>query len=408
MGVFTNVPKRQAGGTVLKFPAKRVKRQRRRPRLKAVGLVALAVAVAIGGSAAAALWTRGGEPGASYVTVPAARGAVTRTITTAAAVTPARTVDIGARVSGAIAALICDEGSTVKAGQVCAKIDPRPYQAALDQYDGALMRDQAILDGDRAALTRLEAQAARNPVVRRRIEPQRIVVRRDEGAVKLDQALRDGARLNLEYTDVVAPADGIVVARAASVGQVVAAGAPAPALFVIATALQVEVPLNDSDAGTIKAGDPATVTVDALPQHPFKGAVRAVRPAPQGAPGGVYVAVIDIGAGDAALKPGMAAAAQIVAGTKADVLRVPDAALRYRPAPFAAARAAAAPNEPKSAAQIFVLRDGKRVAVNVAVGRDDGRFSEIADGDLKAGDEVITADNRPQQTDGAEWLTPRL
>jgi multidrug efflux pump subunit AcrA (membrane-fusion protein) len=120
---------------------------------------------------------------------------------------------------GTVQALACDYDSDVKARQVCAKIDPRPYQATLDQYSGQLLRDQAILDKDRADLARLRRHAAGHPFKRQQVAHQSLFVSRDEGTVKLDQALVDSAKLNLGYTDVVAPADGTVVSRNVSEGQ---------------------------------------------------------------------------------------------------------------------------------------------------------------------------------------------
>ncbi len=104
-----------------------------------------------------------------YTTVPAARGAIARVVAATGTVNPAQTIVVGTSISGTVQNLACDYNNEVKAGQVCAKIDPRPYQAVLDQYSGQLLRDQAILEKDRADLARLRRHAAGNPFARQQV-----------------------------------------------------------------------------------------------------------------------------------------------------------------------------------------------------------------------------------------------
>ncbi len=195
------------------------------------------------------------------------RGAIARTVTATGTVNPVLTIIVGTYVSGVIQNLYCDYNTQVKAGQVCAKIDPRPYQATLDQYSGQLLRDQAILDKDRTDLARYQKLAAQNSIARQQAEDQTYIVKQDEGTVKLDQALVEGAKLNLDYTNIVSPVDGTVVSRNVTSGQTVAASFQTPTLFLIATDLkkmEVDTNVSESDIGGIKEGDEATFTVDAL------------------------------------------------------------------------------------------------------------------------------------------------
>jgi HlyD family secretion protein len=222
-----------------------------------------------------------------------------------------------------------------------------------------------------------------------------LIVSRDDGTVKLDQALVDEAKLNLGYTDIVVPADGAVVARNVSLGQSVVANSPA--LFVVAADPEhVEVDTNGSqgDIGAIKRGNTATMTVDALSNQVFQGIVSQVRRSPLSAPNAVtYEAVVRIDNSDLALKPGMTASMQIVVEQTNDVVRVPDQALRFG-ASSAKTQVAGAPAKGRS--QVWVLRGGAPVAVNVTAGLDDGNFTEIAQGELNSGDQVIVGENRPQ------------
>ena len=135
-----------------------------------------------------------GNSAVQEVTAPVSRGAITRAVTATGTVNPELTVIVGTYVSGVIQSLSCDYNTEVKAGQSCAKIDPRPYQATLDQYTGQLHRDQAILDKDRANLARYQQLAAENSIARQQAEDQAFVVRQDEATVQLDQGLANAPR----------------------------------------------------------------------------------------------------------------------------------------------------------------------------------------------------------------------
>lgn len=355
-------------------------------------LAGLAAGLVIAG-AVAAWWRLSQPPAVRYVTAPVSRGPVTQSITTTGTVNPELTIIVGSYVSGVIQSLSCDYNTMVKAGQVCAKIDPRPFQATLNQYSAQLLRDRAILGKDRIDLVRYQRLAAQKSIARQQAEDQAFTVQQDEATVELDEALVAGAKLNLEYTDIASPVDGTVVSRNVTQGQTVAASFQTPTLFLIATDLakmQVDTNTSESDIGQVKTGQTASFTVDAYPQRVFTGTVTQVRQSPQTVQNVVtYDAVISVSNLDLALMPGMTASTQIIIARRADALRVPDQALRYTPGGLAAARAPAT-----GAAQIWVLRDGMPVAVPVVTGLDDGTYAELVSGDLHPGDPVITAESR--------------
>jgi HlyD family secretion protein len=372
----------QPASSLLAAPAPKRRWLRVHRRWFAIGLPLLIGSVA--------WWSMRGTGPTHYVTVPAASGAVTRTVTATGTVNPELTIIVGSYVSGVIQQLMCDYNTQVKIGQVCAKIDPRPYQATLDQYSGQLARDQAILDKDKADLTRYQTLAAQNSIARQQAEDQLYVVNQDEGTVELDEGLVEGAKLDLVYTDIISPVDGTVVSRNVTQGQTVASSFQTPTLFLIATDLQkmqVDTNTSESDIGEVKEGDKSTFTVDAYPQRVFQGAVTQVRQSPQTVQNVVtYDAVVGVDNHDLALMPGMTASTQIIVDQRLNVLRVPDQALRYAPG----GSGAGAPEN--GAARVFVLRGGSPVVVPVSVGLDDGNFSEIIKGDLHPGDQVIVAD----------------
>ncbi|MGO9359861.1 MAG: efflux RND transporter periplasmic adaptor subunit [Xanthobacteraceae bacterium] len=331
-----------------------------------------------------------------YTTVTVGRGSITRSVIATGTVNPVLTIIVGTYVSGIIQDLFCDYNTQVRPGQVCARIDPRPYQATLDQYSAQLLRDQAIRDKDKADLTRYQTLAAQNAINRQQAEDQVFVVAQDEATVKLDQALVDGARLNLLYTDIVSPVNGVVVSRSVTAGQTVAASFQTPTLFLIATDLkqmQVDTNSSEGDMEGIKVGEQATFTVDAYPKQVFKGTVNQIRQSPQTVQNVVtYDVVLGVDNSSLELLPGMTAATQIVADQRADVLRVPNQALRYLPVGVAATPSGTPGRQPR----VWVLRDGKPAEVHVTVGLADDNFTEIVSGDLKAGDQAITAETHPK------------
>jgi len=356
----------------------------------AATLIAILAVVGIG----IIVWRISAKGSVEYTTAPATRGKISRTATATGTVNPVLTIIVGTYVSGVIQNIYCDYNTRVRAGQVCAKIDPRPYQATLDQYSGQLLRDQAILSKDRTDLTRYQQLSTENSIARQQADDQSYVVSQDEATVKLDQGLVQSAQLNLDYTNIVSPVDGTVVSRNVTGGQTVAASFQTPTLFLIASDLkQMEVDTNTSegDMGGVKEGNPATFTVDAYPQRIFSGTVTQVRQSPQTVQNVVtYDVVIGVDNSDLALMPGMTASTQIIIEQKNNVLRVPDQSLRYTPS--GSSRIAAAGQSTTGKQRIWVLRNGEPLTVPVVTGLDDGNYTEIVQGDLNEGDQVITAD----------------
>lgn len=395
MTVSSDVPHFEAKGEVLQFPASSTGARKVKSGVRRYWPIGAALGLLIVAGTGVLLWFLGGKSSVQYTTAQVTRGTVARTSAATGTVNPVLTIIVGTYVSGVIQNIYCDYNTHVQAGQVCAKIDPRPYQATLDQYSGQLARDQAIADKDRANLARYRQLASQNSIARQQAEDQVYVVNQDEGTVKLDQALVESAKLNLNYTNIVSPVDGTVVSRNVTGGQTVAASFQTPTLFLIATDLkQMEVDTNTSegDIGGIKVGDKATFTVDAYPQRTFTGTITQVRQSPNTVQNVVtYDVVIGVNNSDLALVPGMTASTNIIINERDNVLRVPDQALRFSPGGLSAPKGTSSQAGGEQQ-RVFVLRDGTPVAVPVATGLDDGNFTEIVRGDLHARDQVITAE----------------
>lgn len=388
------------GASPVQQPALSAARRRVSLWLWVLGIVAVAVALGI------AAWFHYATPAQiQYTTAPVSRGPVTRVVTATGTVNPVLTIIVGTYVSGVIQDVRCDYNTEVKKGQICAKIDPRPYQTAVDQAEANLAQAQAQLQKDSANLEyarlvyeRNERLVKTDAVSRDAVDNARSAMNQaqaqigvDQATIKQRQAALESAQVNLGYTDIVSPVDGTVVSRNVTIGQTVAASFQTPTLFLIATDLtkmQVDTNVSESDIGDIKDGEKAQFTVDAFPKHTFEGAVTQVRQSPQTVQNVVtYDVVVGIDNADLALKPGMTAAVRVIVDERRDVLRVPSQALRYVPA--VAAQMSGTPQP-----RVFVLRDGQPVAVPVQPGLDDDSFTEIVSGGLEPGDTVILSERQ--------------
>lgn len=376
------------------------------------GLASL-LAVAIAGTT---WWALAARNPVHYVTAQVTRGAVSRAVTATGTVNPELTIIVGAAVSGVIQELSCDYNTQVKKGQVCAKIDPRPYQTVVDQNKANLAVAKAQLEKDKAnlaytktALDRYAGLLQTHAVSQEAFDNAKNAYDQavaqidfDEATIQQHQATLEAAQVNLDYASIVSPVDGTVVSRNVTIGQTVASSFQTPTLFLIATDLarmEVDTNVSESDIGGIKQGNKATFTVDAYPKRTFEGTVSQVRQSPQTVQNVVtYDIVVSVDNADLTLRPGMTAASRIVIDQRADVIRVPNQALRYTPKGLAG-------TAPPGHAQVFVLRDGRPVAVPVVTGLDDDSFTEIASGELKPDDLVITAE--VMATSG-KTVAPRL
>ncbi len=366
----------------------------------AVGVLAAAILLATAGT----WWLMHQAAPVRYVTAPVTRGIVARSVAATGTVNPVLTIIIGSYVSGVISDMYCDYNTRVRKGQLCARIDPRPYQAALDQAKGQLARDSAQLAGARIDLARYAALEKQDSIAVQTYDDEAALVHQLEGAVQLDRAAVETAQVNLDYTRIVSPVDGTVVARNITIGQTVAASFQTPTLFLIATDLtkmQVDTNVSESDIGAIKEGNEAQFTVEAFTDRSFHGKVAQVRQAPQTVQNVVtYDVVVDADNSAFLLKPGMTATVAIVTARRSGVLRVPDQALRFVPAaartvkPPGAAAGAGASGGAGAAhqARVWVLRGDKPTALTVRTGLDDDSYTEIVAGALGTDDQVITGE----------------
>lgn len=356
---------------------------------------------------ASAIWWLGTSSPVEYITAPATRGDVVTSITASGTVNPVTTVQVGTYVSGPIVSLSCDYNTKVKKGQLCAKIDPKPYQVIVDQDTADLAVAKAQLIKDRANLAytevtqqRDDALLARNAVshdaddaARNANAQAHALVTLDAATIAQKVAVLKAAQINLDYTNIVSPVDGTVVSRNVTAGQTVAASFQTPTLFLIATDLtkmEVDTNVSESDVAGAVVGADASFTVDAFPKRIFDGRVAQVRQAPISVQNVItYDVVITVANPGFLLMPGMTATAKIATAEARNVVRVPSQALRFRPA--GADKLAPANTAKPRQRTVWVLRLGKLLAVPVSVGLNDDTFAEIKSGDIRVGDQVVTS-----------------
>jgi HlyD family secretion protein len=362
--------------------------------------------VAAFGVAAAFLWVKHAPVPAKYVTAGAERGSLIRAVTATGTVNPVVTVQVGTYVSGPIVKLYCDFNTEVKKGQVCAKIDPRPYQVTVEQARANLANARAQLKKDEASLKYDRLEYARNQsLLKENVVSQDTVdsaqstadqgaaqVELDRANIQQQQAALHAAEVNLGFTDIISPVDGTVVLRNVDVGQTVAASFQTPTLFLIAqdlTRMQVDASVSESDVGPVRPGQPAEFTVDAFPHHPFPGEVTQVRQAPITVQNVVtYDVVLSVSNSELLLKPGMTANARIITAEHEDVLKVPLQALRFSP------NGAGKDDNPAHrhgdhTASLWILEGKTPRQIQVVRGVDDGTSVEILGGSLKPSDQVV-------------------
>ena len=382
-----------------------------------------------------------------FETTKLERGRIAARVTASGTLSALVTVQVGSQVSGTVAALYADFNSTVKKGELVAKIDPRLFEAAVQQSRANLVAAQGNLLKARAQAVDAARIAQRNAALFERkliaqadadtaqatADAAKAAVDAAAGTVEQAKAQLHQAELSLAYTDIRSPKDGTVISRNVDVGQTVAASLQAPTLFLIAEDLrkmQVDTSVAEADIGKLQPGMRAMFTVDAYPNERFRGTIRQVRNSPQTVQNVVtYDAVIDVDNADLKLKPGMTANCTFTYADRENALRLPSAALRFRPPAEVLAAAGAAPAAtpgPGGAAgpgtrhaggtgapgrgfgnggprgpmsgprpepslkTVWVLADGKPRAVTIKTGVSDGSMVEVVEGALKEGDLVIT------------------
>ena len=377
-------------------------------------LLLLAGTATLAAAGGYAYWARGPRRAAAYVTEAVDRGPLAVTVTATGTVNPVATVQVGTYVSGPIQALDVDFNSPVRKGQRVAKIDPSPFLVKVRRAEADVATGRARVEKARADLELKRLVLERNTTLRGQklvsqqdidtarsdYDQARAQVTLEEASVTQAEAALQEARINLGYTDIVSPVDGVVVSRNVDVGQTVAASFQTPTLFLIAedlTHMQVNTAVSEADIGEVGVDQPTAFTVDAYPGRSFHGTVTQVRNAPKVLQNVVtYDVVVGVANPDLTLKPGMTASVVITTAERRDVLRVPQRALRFRPQQQTdGAEDGRRPRPTEASGErptVWVVpADGMLRRVVVRLGLRNDQYAEVVEGDVAPGDRLAVA-----------------
>ncbi len=325
-----------------------------------------------------------------YVTAEVTQGDVERSVNVTGSINPRTTVQVGSYVSGTVKTLSCDFNTQVKAGQVCATIDPSTFQVAVDQAAAQLNSSKAQLHKDEAALVyartvfERDTKLLKDGVVAQEVaDNDRNVYKQAQSQIDLDKATivaaeanLKSAQVNLGYTKIISPVTGTVLTRNVDVGQTVASSLQTPTLFLIGkdmTKMQVDANVSEADVGRIKVGQSVSFSVQAYQDKPFEGNVKQIRRGPITVQNVVtYDVVVAVDNPELLLFPGMTADAEIVTDSRENVVRVPLAATRFTPEGMRsgdpAHGAADVSGNHASAAGRATKREGDRNAADASAG----------------------------------------
>ena len=388
-------------------------------------LVAIAVSVLVVAAAYLAVGWRSGAKTPPYRTAPVERGEIAETVLATGTVNAVTTVSVGSQVSGTIQKIYVDFNSRVQKGDLIARIDPRLFEASLLQARGSLGNARAALERAEVLLVDTERTFRRN----RELVKDGFVAQADvdsaqtayetaiaqrksaEAQVRQAEGTVSAAETNLRYTTIRSPVDGIVISRNVDAGQTVAASFQTPTLFTIAqdlTKMQIDTNVDEADIGRVRSDLATTFTVDAYPGRIFEGTVVQVRNSPIVTQNVVtYNVVVRVDNRDLALKPGMTANVSIRVRKLADVLKIPNAALRFRPSVSVSKKGEE--KEEKRGSRVYILGpDRKPRDVPVKTGIHDEKHTQLLEGNLKEGDLLVVEELRRSNGASGGSSGPRM
>jgi HlyD family secretion protein len=357
------------------------------------------------------------------------RGNVEASVSATGTLNAVRTVQVGTQVSGQVSELLVDFNDTVKKGQLLARIDATLQQQAVTEAYAALERAQAQAQQAQREYGRNAELASAGLVARSEVEMTDSTADVARANVKSALVALERAKRNLEYTNIYAPIDGVVVERNVDLGQTVAASLSTPQLFLIAndlTRMQILAKVGEGDIAGIKQGQKVKFTVQALPRDTFEGTVEQVRLQSATTENVVnYTVVVNVANQERKLLPGMTARVKFVTRSAEDVLKVANAALRFKPETDEKTETAAPQQTPtqtrtRTRTQTASRTEGERgrpgtlyvadakgklQSLSVRTGVTDGSFTEVRGQSVKAGMQVVAGTAQPQTAKGESTTT---
>ncbi len=361
-------------------------------------------------------WKRRDRDTTQYQTTAVTRGELTQLVTATGQLNPVTNVTVGCQISGTLSKILVDYNSPVTNGQIVAQIDASTYRANVQLATADVANTKAALELAQVNARRAQELFDSKLIPQSDFDTATANLHQAEAALLSKQASLNRAQVDLDRCTIYSPVDGIVISRNVDVGQTVAASLSAPTLFTIANDLakmQIDANVAEADVGTVAVDQDVDFTVDAFPNRTFHGTVVQVRNSPVTVQNVVtYDTVVSVNNQDLKLKPGMTANVSIIVAQHDDALKIPNAALRYRPPDTtnsAPARAQSGGGQrpqggggwtgrkrERPARNVYVLDPkGQPQPVQIKTGITDGMSTEVLEG-LKEGDKVITSSTSKQ------------
>lgn len=351
-----------------------------------------------------------------YETASLEKRTITQVVEASGTINPVNTVSVGSTVSGLISAIYVDFNSKVKKGQLLAEIDPRTFQATVDQNlasmnsaQAELANKQATYEMSQKTLRRYKNLYAKNFIPKSELDQAESDYKANLAQVNAAQAKINQTRaqynqsmVNLNYTKIVAPVDGMIISREIDLGQPVAASFQAPQLFTIAQDLekmQIEVNVSEADIGNVKEGQEVIYTLDGYPNSEFYGTVTQVRISPTTVSNVVtYSVIVTVDNSDLKLKPGMSANVSIITAKNENVLAVPNIALKFTPKT----------DGQKYKTQGLWVKDGLKISrVDIKTGASDDMYTEVIGDNLFEGEKILVGiKGKGKQKKSAQAMRP--
>ena len=333
------------------------------------------------------------------------RGDINQTVSANGTINPVTLVSVGTQVSGTVKKLYVDFNSRVEKGQILLELDNALLAAQQKQSLANVRSAEASLELATANEARMRSLFAQEYVSRQELDSAVQAKKAAEAQLQLMQATVEKDRANLAYSVIRSPVSGVVIDRSVDVGQTVAASLQTPTLFKIAqdlSRMQIDANFAEADIGNIRVGQTVRFTVDAFPNRSFKGVVKLIRLNPTTVSNVVtYDVVISVDNPEQILFPGMTAYVNIAVAERRDVLLVPNAALRFKPANAEVQKPAANQKDgnrlsghPRDgfSGKVYMLENNEPKPISVSLGITDNRNTEITGGELKAGDQLVVGE----------------
>ncbi|MBI5430827.1 MAG: efflux RND transporter periplasmic adaptor subunit [Nitrosomonadales bacterium] len=358
------------------------------------------------------------SPEQQYRIQAAEQGGISQTVSANGTINPVSLVSVGTQVSGTVRKLYVDFNSKVQKGQILLELDDALLAAQQKQSAANAQNAEAALELASANEARMRSLYAQEFVSRQELDSAIQAKKSAQAQLKLALATVERDRANLAYSVIRSPVSGVVVDRSVDVGQTVAASLQTPTLFKIAqdlSRMQIDANFAEADIGNIRIGQAVRFTVDAFPDRNFRGTVKLIRLNPTTVANVVtYDVVIGVENPEQTLLPGMTAYVSIVVAERKDVLLVPNAALRFKPASGSAQspagnsdqKPAAKPKRDAFSGRVYVLEAGGPVPRNVTLGITDNRNTEVTGGELRAGDRIIAGETQAENNAPAGGTSP--